>query len=441
MIVASIRRARGANYIFLISAAMFVSRCIFVKPIFESCCGLDVHRDQVTACIASGLPNEPEEKLIVKEFSSMTYGLKELSSWLKEHNVEFVAMESTGIFWKPVFNILEDDFEVILANAAHIKNVPGLKTDKKDARWIARLLRYGLVPASFIPPRNIRNLRDLTRTRKKLIEDLTRRKNRIHKVLQDANIKLSSVATNIFGVSGEAMIMALLEKDELSPEDIKYLAKGKLRNKIDLLIKAMDSTITDHHRFLLRMHFEQIGSISNQIAKFDEVIDRKLEPCKEEYELIQTCPGLNKITSASILAEIGVDISQFPDKHHLCSWAAICPGNNESAGKRKSGRTRHGNNYLKTTLVEAAWAASRTKDTYLSAKFHNIAKRRGNKKAAVATGHKILESVYHILSKRETYKEIGPEAARSQKSRASEYSMILKLEKAGYNIQKVEVPT
>jgi transposase len=379
-----------------------------VKPIFESCCGLDVHRDQVTACIASGLPNEPEEKFIVKEFSSMTYGLRELSSWLKEHNVEFVAMESTGIFWKPVFNILEDDFEVILANAAHIKNVPGLKTDKKDARWIAKLLRYGLVPASFIPPRNIRNLRDLTRTRKKLIEELTRRKNRIHKVLQDANIKLSSVATNIFGVSGD---------------------------------KAMDSTITDHHRFLLKMHFEQMGSISNQIAKFDEVIDRELEPCKEGYELIQTCPGLNKITSASILAEIGFDISQFPDKHHICSWAAICPGNNESAGKRKSGRTRHGNNYLKTILVEAAWAASRTKDTYLSAKFHNIAKRRGNKRAAVATGHKILEIVYHILSKREPYKEIGPEAARSQNSRANEYSMIQKLEKAGYNVQKVEVPT
>lgn len=409
-----------------------------MKPILESCCGMDVHRDNLTACIASGPLDRAKEKLIVKEFSTMTYELRELSSWLKEHNVKTVAMESTGIYWKPIFNILEDDFDVILANAARIKNVPGLKTDKKDARWIARLLRYGLVPASFIPPRNIRELRDLTRTRKKLTEEMTRRKNRIHKILQDANIKLSSVATDVFGVSGKAMIMALLEKNEPSPDEIKSMTKGRLRNKIGLLIKAMDGRITDHHRFLLKMHFEHLESISGQISELDKEISRKLEPFEKEFELIQTHPVISEVIGASVIAEIGVDMSQFPDEHHLSSWAAISPGNNESAGKRKSGRTRRGNNYIKTTLVEAAWIASRTKNTFLSEKYYNIARRRGKKKAAVAIGHQILKDVYHILSTGEPYTEIGAEAARNRRSEARERSIIRELEKLGYSVQKVE---
>ena len=436
MNVASERRARGANY-------MSHVRCYvrlevnMVKPILESCCGLDVHRDKVTACIARGPITRAEEELIIKEFSTMTYGLRELSSWLKEHDVKTVAMESTGIFWKPIFNILEDGFEVILANAARIKNVPGLKTDKKDARWIARLLRYGLVPSSFIPPRNIRELRDLTRTRKKLTEEMTRQKNRVHKVLQDANIKLSSVASDVFGVSGIAMIQTLLEKDELSPDEIRSLAKGRLRNKIDLLIKAMDGNVTDHHRFLLKMHFGHIEYLSIQIAKFDAEIYKKLEPYEKELELIQTEPGINAVTGPALIAEMGVDMGQFPSDKHLSSWGAMCPGNNESAGKKKSGRTRRGNNYLKTTLVEAAWAVSRTKDTYLSAKFYNIARRRGKKRAAVAVGNRILKDVYHILSKSEPYKEIGAEAARDRKSKAKERAMIRQLERIGYNVQRV----
>jgi len=412
-----------------------------VKPILESCCGMDVHRDQVTACIASGPLDRAKEKLIVKEFSTMTYGLRELSSWLKEHNVKTVAMESTGVYWKPIFNILEDDFEVILANAARIKNVPGLKTDKKDARWIARLLRYGLVPASFIPPRNIRYLRDLTRTRKKLTEERTRHKNRIHKILQDANIKLSSVATDVFGVSGKAMIMALLEEDEPSPDEIKSMTKGRLRNKIGLLVKAMDGRVTDHHRFLLKMHFEHLESISSQISELDEEIYRKLEPYEKEFGLIRTHPAISEVTGASVIAEIGVEMSQFPDEHHLSSWAAISPGNNETAGKRKSGRTRRGNNYLKTTLVEAAWVASRTKDTFLSARYYNIARRRGSKRAAVAIGHQILKDIYHILSTGEPYKEIGAEASRNRKSDARECSMIRELERLGYSVRKIEAST
>ena len=235
--------------------------------------------------------------------------------------------------------------------------------------------------------------------------------------------------------------MALLRKDELSLEEIKSLAKGRLKNKSDLLIKAMDGNVTDHHRFLLKTHFEHIDSLSSQIAEFDEVIYRKLEPYKKEFELIQTHPGINKVTCASVIAEIGVDMSRFPDEHHLSSWAAICPGNNESAGNKKSGRTRRGNNYLKTTLVEASWAASRKKDTFLGAKYNNIARKRGTKRAAVAIGHQILKDVYHILDTGEPYKEVGAEAFQKRKSEDKERLMIRELEKAGYNVQRVGVST
>jgi transposase len=267
---------------------------------------------------------------------------------------------------------------------------------------------------------------------------MTRRKNRIHKILQDANIKLSSVATDVFGVSGKAMIMALLEENEPSPDEIKSMTKGRLRNKIGLLIKAMDGRVTDHHRFLLKMHFEHLESISSQFNELDGEISRKLEPFEKEFELIQTHPVISEVIGASVIAEIGVDMSQFPDEHHLSSWAAISPGNNESAGKRKNGRTRRGNNYIKTTLVEAAWIASRTKNTFLSEKYYNIARRRGKKKAAVAIGHQILKDVYHILSTGEPYMEIGAEAARNRRSEARERSIIRELEKLGYSVQKVE---
>lgn len=410
-----------------------------MNPLNESCCGLDVHKDQVTACIAYGPLDQASETLVVREFSTMTPDLRELSTWLEEYNVKAVAMESTGVFWKPIFNILEEGFEVILANAAHVKNVPGLKTDKRDARWLARLLRYGLVPASFIPPRNIRELRDLTRTRKKLIGEMNREKNRVHKVLQDANIKLSSVMSNIFGVSGEAMMKALLEKDEISSECIKSMARGKLKTKVDLLIKAMDGNVKEHHRFLLNKHFEHIDFLANQIASFDERIYEKLDPYQFEFELVQTSTGISEVHAASVIAEIGVDMSRFPDEDHLSSWAAICPGNNESAGKRKSSKTRRGNNYLKGTLTEAAWAASRTKDTGISEKYHNIARRRGKKRAIVAIGHQLLKDIYHILNTKTPYREVGAEAVRNRKSEAKERAMVRALERLGYSIQKVTV--
>jgi transposase len=408
-----------------------------VKPILESCCGIDVHRDSVTACIAYGDLSKAEEKLVVKEFSTMTADLKELSKWLKEYDVKIVALESTGIFWKPVFNILEEDFEVIVANAKHVKNVPGLKTDKKDARWLARLLRYGLVPASFIPPKDIREFRFISRSRMKLVGEMTREKNRVQKILQDANIKLSSVMSKVFSITGESLVRLLLEKDVLSREEIESLAKGKLRNKIDDLIKAVDGKITDNHRFLLKMHFEHIDFLAGQIAQIDKDIYRKLQLYQKEFKLIQSVPGFNDINSASTIAEIGVDMSRFPDEKHISSWAAICPGNNESAGKRKSGKTRRGNNYLKAILTEAAWAASRTKGTAISEKYHNIARRRGKKRAIVAIAHQLLKEVYFVLKSGEPYEEIGAEAVRDRKSEMRERSIIRELERYGYMVQRV----
>jgi len=411
-----------------------------MKPLLESCCALDVHRDNATACIAKGPFDKAEEELIVRDFPTMTSDIRKLSSWLKEHNVKTVAMESTGIYWKPIFNILEEGFEVILANAKQVKNVPGLKTDKKDARWLARLLRYGLVPASFIPPKNIRELRDLTRTRRKLVGEMTRQKNRIQKILQDANIKLSSVTTSVFGVSGDAMIRALLEARDITEDEIKSLAKGKLKSKIDFLIKAMDGNVTSHHRFLLQMHLNHIDFLSKQIKKFDKEINRKLKPYHKEFKLIQTKPGFNEVNAASIIAEIGVDMNRFPDENHLSSWAAICPGNNESAGKRMSGKTRRGNNYLKATLTEAAWAASRTKDTAISEKYRNLARRRGKKRAIVAIGHQLLKEIYYVLDTGKPHKELGAKAISKQKSKKREHYLIQELKNLGYDIQPVNVP-
>jgi len=410
-----------------------------VKPILETCCGLDVHKEKVTACIVSGPLDKAEERFKIREFSTMTYDLRNLSSWLREKDVKVVAMESTGIYWKPIFNILEEDFKVILANASRVKNVPGLKTDKKDARWIAKLLRYGLVPASFIPPRDIRELRDLTRTRRKLVGELTREKNRIHKILQDGNIKASNVMSKIFGISGEGMIRTLIEKENLTQNEIKSLAKGKLKNKINILIKAFDGNLTDHHRFLLKKHFEHIDFLSSQISDFDNEIYKKLEPYQIEFEKVQTVTGMNEITSASVIAEIGADMSRFPNEKHLSSWAAICPGNNESAGKRKSSKTRRGNNYLKATLTEAAWAASRTKNTALSEKYHNIARRRGKKKAIIAVAHQILKEIYYVLDTGDPYIDIGADAISERKSKARKQSLIRELKRFGYIVQPIPI--
>lgn len=409
-----------------------------MEPILDSCAGMDVHEKKVDVCIAHGsLDRSPIFE--IKTFSTMTSDLLKLRDWLKCYGVAAVAMESTGIYWKPIFNILEADFDVVLANAQHIKNIPGKKSDIKDCQWIAVLLRHGLVPRSFIPPREIRELRDLNRTRRKLVGVMASEKNRLIKVLEDANIKLSSVVTKISGVSSLSMIRALLEKDRLSREEIADMAKGKLKKKVDLLSEALNGNITEHHRFLLRMHLDNIEFHAKQIKRLDGEIQRRMTPFERESWLMQTIPGISETSAREIVAEIGVDMRQFPDEAHLSSWAGICPGNNESAGKIKSGRTRKGNSFLKGALTEAAWAAVRIKDSAYHAMYHNIAKRRGKKRALIAIAHHMLIDIYHVLNMHEPYQDIGSEAVYRRSSKKREQSMIRILERSGYVITKAAI--
>ena len=406
-----------------------------MEPILKSCAGMDVHEKKVDVCIAHG-PFDKPPKFEIRTFSTMTSDLEEITTWLKKYEVTTIGMESTGIYWKPIFNVMEGEFEIVLANAQRLKAIPRKKTDIIDCKRIANLLRYGLVPNSFIPPKEIRELRDLNRTRRKLVGMMTSEKNRLIKVLESANIKLSSVVSKIYGVSSLAMIRSLLEKDKLSREEISLMAKGKLKKKADLLEKALNGKITDHHRFLLGMHLENIDHLAKQIKKIDEEIQRKMVPFQKESKLIQTIPGISDVNASAILAEIGVNMSQFPDEAHLSSWAGVCPGNNESAGKKKSGKTQKGNSFLKGALTESAWAASKTKASSYSAIYHNIVRRRGKKRALVALAHRMLIDIYYILKTGEPYQEIGAKAVYERTSKRREQSMIRSLERAGYSVAK-----
>jgi transposase len=408
-----------------------------MEPILISCAGMDVHEKKVDVCIAHGPFDEPP-KFEIRTFSTMTLDLEELMAWLKKYEVTTIGMESTGVYWKPIFNVMEGEFAIVLANAQRLKAIPRKKTDIIDCKRIANLLRYGLLPNSFIPPREIRELRDLNRTRRKLIGMMTSEKNRLIKVLEAANIKLSSVVSKIYGVSSLALIRSLLEKDKLSREEISQLAKGKLKKKVDQLEKALNGKLTDHHRFLLGMHLENIDHLAKQIKKIDEEIQRKMVPFQKESKLIQTIPGISEVSASAILAEIGVDMSQFPDAAHISSWAGVCPGNNESAGKKKSGRTQKGNSFLKGALTESAWAASKTKDTSYRAFYRNIVRRRGKKRALVALAHRMLIDIYYVLKSGEPYQDIGAEAVCETTMKRRERSMIRSLENAGYSVVKAE---
>lgn len=409
-----------------------------MQPILKSCCGIDVHKNMIKASIAKG-PLDCPPKFYTRTFSTMTRDLLKLKDWLTENDVEAVAMESTGVYWKPIFNILENDFQVILANPQYLKKVPGKKSDVKDCEWIASLLRCGLIPASFIPQRPIRELRELNRTRRKLVGMMSSEKNRIQKVLEDANIKLASVVSKIDGVSSMTMIQALLDKDRLSKEEINDMARGKLKSKVDQLVEALNGKVTDHHRFLLKLHLNNIAFLADQVQEIDEQIQKLMIPFQKEESLIQTIPGISKISAKAIISEIGVDMSQFPSEAHLASWAGICPGNNESAGVKKSGKIRKGNRYLKAILIEVAWAASRTKGSAFSAIYNNIAKRRGKKRALVAVGHQILIAVYRTLKTGEPFVDQGAEAIYRRNLEARQQSAIHLLERSGYSVAKASV--
>jgi transposase len=409
-----------------------------MDTLYPRCAGIDVHKDNVVVRVrCCDRPGKPVEE--VRSFATMTRDLLALADWLAEHQVTHVAMESTGVYWKPVFNILEGACTVILVNAEHIKKVPGRKTDVKDCQWIAQLLQHGLLKASFVPPEPIRELRDLTRQRTQLIGERTAAANRIQKVLEDANIKLAGVATDVLGVSGWDMLEALIA-GETDPEKLADLARKRLREKIPALRLALQGRVTEHHRFLLRMHLDHITHLDELIGRLSVRIEEALAPFGEAAERLQTIPGVSQRAAETLVAEIGTNMEQFPTAEHLASWAGMCPGNNESAGKRRGGRTTKGNRWLKRTLVQAAWAASRTKGTYLSAQYRRLARRRGRKKALVAVGHTLLVIIYHVLKRGTNYAELGGDFLERQEPERLTRQLVKRLESLGHKVTLEPVP-
>ena len=404
--------------------------------VYRCCAGLDVHKETVAAC-AIWVDSAGALKKEIRTFGTMTPDLLALSDWLGGLGVTHVAMESTGVFWKPIFNILEARFEILLVNARHIKQVPGRKTDVKDCEWIGDLLRHGLLKASFIPGRPQRELRDLTRHRAQLTGEHTRVANRIQKILEDANIKLGSVATDVLGVSGRQIIQALLA-DQQSPQQMAELALGRLRKKKDALTAALQGNVTEHHQFMLRTLWDHLVYLETVIAAMTTRIEQQMRPFVEELELLDTIPGVDLIVAQDLIAEIGTDMNRFPSADHLASWGGLCPGNHESAGKRKSGRTPKANRWLKRSLSQASWAASHTKKTYLGAQFKQVAKRRGRKRAIIAVAHSILTISYYLLARHTAYLELGVDYFdRLHPQRLRDY-YVRRLQKLGYAVQLAE---
>ena len=376
-----------------------------MEVLYARCAGLDVHKD--TAVAAVRCVSEPEHRE-VRTFPTTTSGLLELSEWLSSHGCTHVAMEATGVYWKPVWHILEGNFELVLANAQHIRNVPGRKTDVNDAAWIADLLAHGLVRSSFVPPAPVQELRDLTRTRKQLVREVAQHTLRIQKVLEDANLKLASVLSNILGGSGRAIINAMISGEE-DPERLAELAQGKARKKQKALVEALRGRTTSHHRNLLKLHMQLIDALEAALGEVDAQVGKALAPIQDGAKLLKTMPGVSDIVANVIVAEIGVDMSRFPSAGHLVSWAGLCPRNDESAGKRRSTRVRKGAPWLKTTLVSAAWAAVRRKGTYLQAQFLRIKARRGAKKAIIAVAASMLGAAFYMLRDGTEYRDLGPD--------------------------------
>lgn len=396
--------------------------------IYERCCGLDIHKAKVVACVIT--PDGKE----TRTFGTMTGELLELADWLQAKGVTHVAMESTGVYWKPIYNLLEGmEFELLVVNAQHIKAVPGRKTDVKDAEWIADLLRHGLLRGSYIPDRPQRELRELVRYRKALIRDRATEVNRVQKVLEGANIKLASVATDVMGKSGRAMLEALIS-GITDPRVLAGMARGRLQDKRPQLEEALRGLIGPHQQMLLAAQLRHIDFLDREIGRLSEEIEERMRPFEKDLEGLETIPGVARRTAEMIVAEIGTDMSRFPLDSHIASWAGMCPGNNESAGKRKSGRTRKGSPWLREALVEAARAAARTKNTYLSAQYHRIAARRGANRAAVAVGHTILIIVYHILKEGVTYKELGANYYDEKDRAATVRRAVRRIEKLGYKV-------
>jgi len=408
-----------------------------MNVLYERCCGLDVHKKSVVACLIT-----PQGKQI-RTFATMTGDILRMADWLTQEGCTDVAMESTGVFWKPIYNLLEGEFELLVVNAQHIKAVPGRKTDVKDAEWIADLLRHGLLRASFIPDAQQRDLRELTRYRTTLVRERADTINRLHKVLEDANIKLAGVATDIMGVSARSMLEALLS-GESDPAVLADLAKGRLREKSDALLAALAGRVRSVHRFMIAEHLGHIDHLDASIERVSQLIEEKSRPFVREgemdlMEMLDSVPGISERAAQVLVAEVGTDMSRFPSAAHLASWAGMCPGNNQSGGKRGSGRTRKGSPWLKQVLMEAAHGAVRTKGSYFGAQYRRLAGRRGSKRALVAVAHSILVIVYHVLSRHVSYQELGGNYFDERERQMVERRAVRRLERLGYQVQLVPI--
>src|SRR6202166_297239 len=403
-----------------------------METLVERGCGLDVHQATVVACLLMVRKDGKVQKQL-RTFGTTTRELLSLREWLLSQGCSHVAMESTGVYWKPVYAILEGTFQMVVANSQHVKKFPGRKTDVKDAEWIADLLCHGLLRPSFVPPSPIRELRDLTRYRRKLVESRTAERNRLLKLWETANIKLASVATDVFGVSGLLMLHALVE-GKATAQEMAELAKKQLRKKIPELELALEGKVEEHHRFLLSVQLRRLRTVEEDLGILEQRIQEKLKPYAAQFTLLQEIPGIDETLAAAIIAELGVDMGVFESVSQLSSWAGVCPGNNESAGKRRSSRIPKGNVYLKTALVEAAHAAARTKGSYLRDKFYRLKARRGYKRAAVAIAHKILASIYHMVSQNVSYNDLGDLYLDKVNKNHLTRNLVHRLERLGYSV-------
>ena len=409
-----------------------------MEVLYSHCAGLDVHKDTVVACVrhlANGTPRRE-----VRTFKTMTKELLALSDWLASEGCTHIAMEATGVYWKPVWHILSDgDFTLVLANAAHVKNVPGRKTDVNDATWRADLLAHGLIRGSFVPDEQTQEMRTLLRTRKQLVRESSRHVQRLQKTLEDANIKLDSVISDVMGLSGRKMIEALIG-GESDPERLAQLAHRRIKATPEMLREALRGRVTQHHRFLLRLHLQQIDAINAAIEQIDQEVDQRVEPFRTTVLLLTTIPGIDELSAGVILAEIGRDMSRFPTAGHLISWAGLCPRNDESAGKRRSTRMRKAAAWLKTTLVQCAWAAARKKASYLQAQFHRLRARRGAKKAIGAVAASILTAAYEMLKTGTLYEDLGCNHFDERGKGKQIHRLVSRLRNLGYDVQITPLP-
>jgi transposase len=404
-----------------------------MQVIYKCACGIDVHKKSIVVCVLLTQEDGTVQKEI-RTFSTMTADLLACVDWLESKKIEMVAMESTGVFWRPIFNLLEAHLKVMLVNAQHMKAVPGRKTDVKDSEWIADLLRHGLLKASFIPPEPIRDLRDLTRYRKTLMQERAQEVNRLQKVLETANLKLASVATDVLGKSGRDMLDALVG-GERDPLVLAELARGRLRAKLPELRLALDGRLRPHQTFLIQQILAHVDFLEQSLESLQTEIDQRLTPFKETTTLLDSLPVIMEVAKAVVVAEIGVDMSRFPTGKHLASWAGVCPGNRVSGGKRLSGATTKGNVHLRSVLCQLAWSLARCKTpNYFTALYHRIARRRGKKRAILAVAHSLLVTIYHMIRDNKPYHDLGPEYLDKLDSERLERRAVQRLEQLGYDV-------